>query len=252
MSENTTPLVSIIMPTYNSEKYISESINSIINQTYQNWELLITDDFSTDRTIDKVKALIKDDNRIKLFLLQKNSGPGVARNNSIKMAKGRYIAFCDSDDKWKSEKLDKQLNFLKSKSLSFTFCSYDVINENGDFIKTIKAPLELSFSKLLKNNYVGCLTAIYDQEALGKLYMSEMRKRQDWTLWLKILKLIDNSSGQIESLALYRDRSKSISSNRFEMLKYTWLIYSNELGFSFIKSFSYLIKFLFYYFKKKI
>lgn len=245
-------LVSIITPTYNSEEFISETMNSIINQTYQNWELLITDDCSNDNTVEIVKQYILKDKRIKLFELKDNSGAGVARNNSIKNAKGRYIAFCDSDDKWKPEKLDKQLNFLKSKSLSFTFCSYDVTNENGDFIKTIKAPLELSFSKLLKNNYVGCLTAIYDQEVLGKLYMSEMRKRQDWTLWLKILKLIGNSSGQIESLALYRDRSKSISSNRFEMLKYTWLIYSNELGFSFIKSFSCLIKFLFYYIKKKI
>lgn len=245
-------LVSIITPTYNSEKFLSETINSIINQTYSNWELLITDDCSNDNTVEVIKKYILKDKRIKLFELKENSGSGVARNNSIKHAKGRYIAFCDSDDKWRYEKLEKQLNFLKSKSLSFTFCSYDVTNENGDFIKTINAPLELSFSKLLKNNYVGCLTAIYDQESLGKLYMSEMRKRQDWTLWLKILKLIGNSSGQIESLALYRDRSKSISSNRFAMLKYTWLIYSNELGFSFIKSFSYLIKFLFYYIKKKV
>lgn len=245
-------LVSIITPSYNSGSYISNTIDAILGQTYKNWELLITDDSSVDNTVEIVKKYTLKDKRIKLFELKQNSGAGVARNNSIKHAKGRFIAFCDSDDIWKPQKLNKQLNFLKSKSLSFTFCSYDVINENGDFIKMIKAPLELSFSKLLKNNYVGCLTAIYDQEALGKLYMSEMRKRQDWTLWLKILKLTGNTSGQIESLALYRDRSKSISSNRFEMLKYTWLIYSRELGFSFIKSFSYLIKFLFYYLKKKI
>lgn len=245
-------LVSIITPTYNSANFVHETIKSIINQIYKNWELLITDDCSNDNTVEIVKQYILNDQRIKLFELKENSGAGVARNNSIKHAKGRFIAFCDSDDIWKPQKLNKQLNFLKSKSLSFTFCSYDVINENGDFIKMIKAPLELSFSKLLNNNYVGCLTAIYDQEALGKLYMSEMRKRQDWTLWLKILKLTGNTSGQIESLALYRDRSKSISSNRFEMLKYTWLIYSRELGFSFTKSFFYLIIFLFYYLKKKI
>lgn len=243
-------LVSIIMPAYNSEEYISESINSIINQTYQNWELLITDDCSNDDTVEVVKKCVLNDKRVKLFKLTENSGAGVARNNGIRYAKGRYIAFCDSDDTWKPQKLEKQLNFLKSKNLSFTFCSYDVTNKNGDFIKTIKAPAKLSFSKLLKNNYVGCLTAIYDQESLGKLYMSEIRMRQDWTLWLKILKLAGNTSGQLESLALYRDRSKSISSNKFKMIKYTWLVYSSELGFPIIKSFSYMIKFFFFYFKK--
>lgn len=245
-------MVSIITPTYNSSKYICQTIESIINQTYENWELLVTDDCSTDNTVELVKNYIKSDKRIKLFILKKNSGAGIARNNSIKQANGRYIAFCDSDDKWKPEKLARQLNFLKSNNLSFTYCSYDVISENGDFIKTIKPPLELSFSKMLKNNYVGCLTAVYDQDLLGKLYMSEIRKRQDWTLWLKILKLIDNTYGQTESLAIYRYRSKSISSNKFEMLKYTWLIYSSELGFSFIKSFFCMIRFSFYYLKKKL
>lgn len=245
-------LVSIITPTYNSESYIKETINSIIEQSYENWELLITDDCSTDNTIEIVNYYSKRDSRIKLFTLEKNSGAGVARNNSIMHAKGKYIAFCDSDDQWKEFKLSKQVDFMVTNNLSFTYSSYDVIDEDNNKLKSIFSPIKLSYKKMLRNNYVGCLTAIYDQDKLGKIYMSKIRKRQDWTLWLKIFKIIKNTRGINETLAIYRDRRGSISNNKVLLLKYNWIIYNEELGFNKLKSLMLLLNFLYYYARKKI
>jgi glycosyltransferase involved in cell wall biosynthesis len=230
-------LVSIITPSYNSEKFISETIISIINQTYTNWELLITDDYSKDNTINIIKSFQENDTRIKLFILKSNGGAGLARNNSIRNAKGRYIAFCDSDDQWKIDKIEKQLGFMDRLSLRFTYSSYDVIDEFGSFISVIKAPKTISYKMMLNNNYVGCLTAIYDRKLLGNLYMNEIRKRQDWALWLHIMKMLKTTSGMSESLAIYRVRSNSISTNKVEMLKYNYQIYNIVLGHNHLLSF---------------
>jgi glycosyltransferase involved in cell wall biosynthesis len=244
-------LVSIITPSYNSEEFISETINSIINQTYTNWELLITDDFSTDNTIEIVESYVKNDSRIKLFKLEKNSGAGIARNFSINKAQGRYIAFCDSDDQWKKNKLEFQLKFMKENNLVFSFTDYDIIDEQGVSKGHIKCPKILTYNKLLKNNYVGCLTVIYDTKTLGKLLMPKIRKRQDWVLWLSIMKKIKLTKGLSTSLSIYRDRIHSISSSKFDLLKYNWSVYHKELGFNKIVSFYYLIIFIFHYFLKK-
>jgi teichuronic acid biosynthesis glycosyltransferase TuaG len=245
-------LVSIITPTYNDVRFISDTIRSIQKQEYQNWELLITDDCSTDETVKIIRDFIKSDHRIKLFILNNNSGAGIARNNSIMHAKGRYIAFCDSDDQWKESKLSKQIDFMITNDLSFTYSSYDVIDEENNKLKSIYSPIKLSYKEMLRNNYIGCLTAIYDQDKLGKLYMSKIRKRQDWTLWLKIFKIIKNARGIRESLAIYRDRTGSISNNKFLLLKYNWIIYNKELGFNKLKSLLLLSNFLYYYARKKI
>jgi len=190
-------LVSIITPSYNSEKFISETISSIINQTYTNWELLITDDCSKDNTINIIKSFQKNDSRIKLFILKSNGGAGLARNNSIRNAKGRYIAFCDSDDQWKIDKIEKQLGFMNRLSLKFTYSSYDVVDEFGSFKSVKEAPKTISYKMMLNNNYVGCLTAIYDRKLLGNLYMNKIRKRQDWALWLYIMKILKTTRIQV-------------------------------------------------------
>lgn len=245
-------LVSIITPTYNCSEHISETIKSIQAQTHCNWELLITDDCSTDQTTDIIVTYQKTDNRIKLFLLNNNQGAGSARNNSIKKASGRYIAFCDSDDQWKSNKLEMQLSFIIKNNLSFSFTDYDIISENNQFLKRIKCPHRLTYSKLLKNNYVGCLTAIYDKEKLGKMYMPMIRKRQDWVLWLNIMNKIKHTKGLNESLSIYRRRNRSISHDKLLLIKYNWKVYRQELKFSFLMSFIYLTRFLFFYTIKKL
>ena len=244
--------VSIITPTYNSESFISETIKSIINQSYENWELLITDDCSEDDTVETVKKFCNIDKRIKLFKLKKNSGAGKARNNSILNANGRFIAFCDSDDIWLEKKLEKQVNFLLKKNISFSFSSYYYCDENLKILGKISAVKNLTYNKILLNNYVGCLTAIYDSKKLGKLYMSEIRKRQDWTLWIKIMRKIGKTSVLSSPLALYRRRKDSLSKNIFSLLKYTWLIYHKELKFNYIKSIFYMCLYILNYLKKKI
>lgn len=245
-------IVSIITPTYNSSKYIEETIRSIINQTYTNWELLITDDCSSDNTLQIIEAFQAKDKRIKVFKLKTNSGAGVARNNSIRKASGKFIAFCDSDDKWLPNKLEKQINFLHKNNQPFTYSSYKVIDESGIFKEVITCPKKVTFQKMLRNNYVGCLTAIYDSEKLGKMYMPEIRTRQDWVLWLNILKTIKTAKGITEPLAIYTDRSNSISSNKIKLLVSNWKVYKNELGYNSIMSTILTFNFLIFYAAKKI
>lgn len=245
-------LVSIITPTYNSEIYIQECISSIISQSYQHWELLITDDASSDDTIKSIQTFAARDSRIKLFRLEHNSGAAVARNHSIKHAKGRFIAFCDSDDLWKPTKLEKQIAFMIREDSAFSYTSYDCINEDGTSLSGIDCTSVLTYKDLLKNNYIGCLTAIYDVEKLGKRYMPLLRKRQDWALWLQLLKECDEAKGLQERLADYRERSSSISSNKMEMLKYNWLIYHRIEGFGKIRATFQLFLFMIYYIQKKL
>lgn len=219
-------LVSIITPSYNSAKFIENTINSVLKQTYQNWEMIIVDDVSKDNTIDIIKEYVKKDNRIKLVQLTSNSGAAVARNTAIENAKGRFIAFLDSDDLWVAEKLEKQINFMLRNNYSFTYTNYNLIDEdNVKYGKTFKAKKEVTYHDLLKTCSIGCLTVIYDSAKLGKIYMPLIRKRQDYGLWLKILKIIPKAYCLEESLAIYRTHQNSISSNKKNAALYQWKIY---------------------------
>jgi teichuronic acid biosynthesis glycosyltransferase TuaG len=246
------PLVSIILPLYNSENYIENTIESICKQTYQNWELLITDDSSSDNSFLLVRNYSELEGRIRLFRMAENRGAGAARNYAIKRAKGRYIAFCDSDDLWKPEKLETQVRFMLANDYSFTCSGYDVVDESGNYLETICPPPQLTFNKLLRNNYVGCLTAIYDTHALGKLFMSEIRNRQDWVLWLNILKRIDIAYTLNEPLAIYRKRLDSISSKKVKLIKFHWRVYHSELNFGVFRSIICLFKNMVFHFFKRI
>ena len=239
-------LVSIITPAFNSAKYISETIQSVLNQTYDNWELLIVDDGSLDNTVDIVKRFTKQDNRIHLYRLKSNSGPAVSRNKGITEAKGQYIAFLDADDLWKPEKLETQLNFMKSENCDICFSSYELINEKGfPLNKLVKAVPVLNYKKLLKSNYVGNLTGIYNAVVLGKITVPNLKKRQDWLLWIKAIKKSGKpAKGIQESLAYYRVHKSSISSNKWNLLKYNYWVYKKGLGFSTIKSIYRLMVFL--------
>jgi len=233
-------LVSIITPTYNSSQYIEETIESIISQTYKNWELLITDDCSSDETFELIKKYSAKDPRIKVFQLTVNSGPGVARNNSIKQAKGRYIAFCDSDDLWQKEKLSKQLKFMKENNVGFSFTGLYHMDENGNLLKKIDVPKKVGYVDLLKKNSIGCLTAMYDSKRIGKKYMPKIGRRQDYALWLKIIKDTQYAYGLNEPLAYYRERKSSISSSKLKLIKYNWLVLREQEKKSFLKSIYYL------------
>lgn len=232
-------LVSIITPNYNAEKFIAETIESVINQTYTNWELIIVDDCSTDDSLAIINEFIKKEDRIKLIKLSKNSGPAVARNNGIEVAKGEYMAFLDSDDRWFSNKLEVQLNVMQKHNYALTFTSYYSVNEQKEKQKIIRAKKQITYKNLLTNNYIGCLTAMYSVQQLGKVYMPLVLKRQDWGLWLKITKNNIVAYGIQEPLASYTRRETSISSNKFNLLKYNWKIYREHEHLTIVKSLYY-------------
>lgn len=241
ISQENDVLVSIITPTFNSSKYITECIDSVSKQTIQNWELLITDDCSTDNTWDIISKYSNQDSRIKVFRLDQNSGAAVARNKSIENAKGRFIAFLDSDDMWFPNKLEKQIEFMKEKKCALSYSSYMTCNNESETTGIIVCRNYETFSSSKKNNNIGCLTAVYDTEKVGKVYMPLLRKRQDWGLMLRILEMCDVAYGIKEPLAIYRHSSNSISSNKSSLIKYNLLLYQEVLGWSFIHAYIYFI-----------
>mgnify|MGYP000848304282 FL=1 len=239
-------LVSIITPTYNSEKYIAQTIQSVQNQTHSNWEMIIVDDASSDQTEAIVIEFAKADHRIKFYKLHNNAGAGVARNQALSMAAGRYIAFLDSDDLWKPEKLQKQIDFLTTQNASFTFSFYECIDEAGNPLhKRIEAPLKLRYWQLFFCNFVGNLTGIYDTQIFGKIPISYLRKRQDWMVWLTILRKIKVAQPVPESLAFYRVRNDSISSSKLKLLQHNYNVYRIFYGFNTFVSLSCMVGFLF-------
>ena len=217
------PLVSIIMPAYNGQKYIAQSIESVLAQTYTNFELLITDDRSTDQTIEIINRYMDQDARIDLAILPKNSGAGVARNNSIERAKGRYIAFLDSDDLWAVDKLEKQISFMIANNVALSFTGYQKFDDDK-LLGVVIPPTYTTYKKLLNGNVIGCLTAVYDSHLIGKQYMPSIRKRQDMGMWLNILKKVPKAYSLPQNLAKYRV-SVGMSSNKLEILKWQWRLY---------------------------
>ena len=218
-------LVSIITPSYNSSRFIKTSIDSVLSQTYQDFEMIIVDDMSPDNSNEIIEQYIKNDSRIKLIKLDENLGPAGARNRAIEEAKGRYIAFLDSDDIWMSEKLKKQIEFMNKNNLSLTYSSYKLTDDNDNDLGEFITKEQISYNSLLKTNSIGCLTAIYDTKKIGKILMPTIRQKQDYGLWLKILKEIKSTKGQLEPLAIYRIRSKSVSSNKLLAATYIWKIF---------------------------
>lgn len=221
-----TPLISIVMPSYNCSQFIEETINSIVQQTYENWELIITDDCSTDNSVDLIKQFIQKDERIKLLSNEVNKGAAMTRNNSIEAAKGDFIAFLDSDDLWLPEKLEKQLIFMQEKGVDFSFTAYQQIDEKGKLLnKIIKAPSKVNYNGVLLSCPIGNSTVMYNVKNHGKFYVPDIRKRNDDALWLKMLKVIPYAYGLNEVLMLYRIRENSLSSNKLELVKYHWYLY---------------------------
>ncbi|MFV1453310.1 glycosyltransferase family 2 protein [Bacillus mycoides] len=226
MEKEIVPKVSIITPSYNSEEFIKQTIDSVIKQTFQKWELIVIDDCSQDNTREIVKAYEGIDNRIKLLELEKNSGAAVARNKGIEIARGTYIAFLDSDDIWEYAKLEKQIKFMEEKDIAFSFCGYEIIDENGNSLgKEIKVPSKITYNELLGNTIIGCLTVMLNKEKIGEIRMPNM-KPEDTALWLEILRTEFEAYGIQESLAKYRIVQGSVSRNKFKAawnyLKVLW------------------------------
>ncbi|GAA6361926.1 glycosyltransferase family 2 protein [Bacteroides uniformis] len=226
-------LVSIIMPSYNAARFIGESINSVLLQTYSNWELLIVDDCSKDNSVEVVRKFANIDKRVVLFSLEKNVGAAAARNVAIEHAQGQYIAFLDSDDVWDEYKLEKQLAFMKQYSYAFTFSNYYIMEENGKKTENIvKVPSSLSYHQYLRNTIIGCLTVIIDRQQTGDFKMPLIKSSHDMALWLLIMKRGFKAYGLKDVLAGYRLVSTSNTAKKWKAAKDVWKVYREIEGLS--------------------
>jgi len=250
---NDKPLVSIITPSYNAEKYIEETILSVINQTYTNWELIIVDDISTDGTLEIIKDFSAKDSRIKWYELNEKGGASIARNMAIRESSGKYIAFLDADDVWKTEKLEKQVEFMETKQCDFSFHNYELINENSVCLNVLrKAPRKISYRRALLGCSIGCLSAMYNAERVGKVQIKRLDKRNDDALWFKILKKCKKGYLLDENLALYRVGNASLSSGKkSKLLKYHYKLYREAQGYSVITSLFFTFTNIIVYFLNK-
>lgn len=219
------PLVSIITPVHNSAAYVADTIASVQAQTYSNWELILVDDASADGSVAIIEKLSAADNRIKLYSSKENRGAAKTRNEAIEHAQGRYIAFLDSDDQWMPDKLEKQVNYMQQTGALLTHTYYRLMDANGQAQeRVIKAPQKLTYQQMLDFNFIGCLTGMYNAEQLGKHYMPDIPKRQDYALWLSIMRSGVTAYAIPEVLALYRTGHASLSSNKLKVIGYNWQI----------------------------
>ena len=240
-----TPLVTVIMPVYNAERYMEQSIESIIAQTYQKWELLIVDDGSTDSSVQIMQEYCSKDRRIQMILSTGNEGVASARNKGIQAAKGEYIAFLDSDDLWKAEKLEIQIHYMQEHNCGFVYSAYDVIDEKNVYQKTITPYWDkVSYKKLLNTNIIACCTAVIKSEYIKDNLVPQL-KHEDYATWLNILKnhqLIAECVPGI--LASYRLVKGSVSSNKIKTIGWNWRIYRYNQQLGFLRSVRQIISFI--------
>ena len=247
------PLVSVIMPCYNMEKYISDTIASVQRQTYPRWELLIVDDASTDQTADIVKSHQNQDERIRFFANPRHSGIAEARNQCLSMAKGRFLAFLDSDDLWHPEKLEQQLQFMTERNIGFSYTSYDCVDETGNPLgKTVKTAGNLNYNAYLRNTIIGCSTVMIDKTLVGEVVVPSFRTSEDTATWLNILRKGFLAYAIEQPLTSYRIRQHSASSNKLKASTDLWRVYRQNEKLPFFKAVYYFSCYAFNAIKKRL
>ena len=244
--------VSIIIPYFNKKDYINLALESVLNQTYKNFEILIIYDDPSRNDLDLIKKYKNKDKRIRLIINKKNIGPGYSRNKGIDKAKGIYVAFLDSDDTWKKEKLKNQISFMKKNNLDFSYTSYNQINANGYKIKTILAPKSQTYKSLLKDCKIGTSTVIIKKKILKKKFrFSILKTKEDLLLWLQLSKKYD-LIGYNKVLSEWRKLDNSLSSNTTQKICDGFRLYYRYEGFNILKSIYYLFLLSLNFIKKNI
>lgn len=232
------PEVSIITPCYNASRFLAETIHSVKNQTFKDWEWLITDDGSQDNSLSILRA--QNHPKIKIFSTGKNKGAGAARNVSLKNASGRYITFLDADDLWESTFLEEMILFMKQEKAEIAYCSYARCNEDMmPMLEDFKADTAVTFDNLLKTCRLSLLASVYDTTNAGKMYFPEGSKREDHVMWLNLLKKIPLAKPLPKTLAKYRMHSASVSRKKHHIIKDQYLVYRKYMNFSVPKSLFY-------------
>lgn len=224
-------MVSVIIPVYNVERVIERTIKSVQNQTYKEWELILVDDCSPDRSANIIHEIMAGDDRIKYIKLDKNSGAAVARNTGIKAATGKYIAFLDSDDMWMPEKLEVQLSLMKEKGCAFVYSAIRMIDQNDHVTKdSTYVPEKLNYKTILKRTYIATSSVLLDRSKIGEFQMPLRRSGQDYATWLMLLRRIDYAYGVQKPLVMYRNSPGSLSSNKLASLKKVFRIQTHNEG----------------------
>ena len=232
------PEVSIITPVFNSSKFLEETIGSVLNQTFTDWEWMITDDKSTDNSVEIIQKI--NDSRIQLILSDKNGGAGHARNLSLKQASGRFITFLDADDFWEPNFLEEMISFMKKENTELAYSNYARCDENlNPVIDDFKADKPVTFDNLLKTCRLSLLSSMYDSQKVGKEYFPEGSKREDHVMWLNLLKKIPVGKPLPKTMAKYRMHQSSISRKKSNIVKDQYLVYKDYMNFSTVKSLYY-------------
>lgn len=228
-------LVSIIMPSYNTARFLRETVASVLAQTYENWELIIVDDASTDKTDDVVAGY--SDPRIRYLKNGKNCGAAVSRNWALREAKGRWIAFLDSDDLWHPEKLEKQIRFMEENGHSFSYTNYSEMDEQSRPLgRIVTGPKQITKQGMFNYCWPGCLTVMYDASVIGLIQIEDIKKNNDYAMWLKACRKADCWLLD-ETLASYRRRTGSISSHSYlELIKWHYRLFRDAEGMGRLKS----------------
>lgn len=222
--------VSILMPVFNAEATLAAAVTSVQAQSYRNWELILVDDGSTDGSTALAERLVADDPRLKLHVLSFNQGAARARNEALAHANGPLIAFLDADDTWMPQKLELQVTAMQQSGAAFSYTGYQRCRDGQ--CRDVSVPTSLSYDQLLRGNVVGCLTAMYDSSKLGKRPMPDLRMRQDFALWLEILREDPVVVGLPEMLATHNRQKGSLSSGVLRAMAGTWAVYRRVEGLS--------------------
>ena len=247
------PLVSVIMPCYNMERFVADTIRSVIHQTFADWELLIVDDASTDGTAALVQHLAEQDDRIYFSANLKHAGIAPTRNRCLQLSKGRFLAFLDADDIWHPEKLEQQLRFMLERHVGFSYTSYDLVDEDGKPLgKTIKTAGDLDYKAYMRNTIIGCSTVMVDTELVGPVVVPDFRTSEDAATWLDILKKGFKACAVEEPLTSYKIRENSASSNKLKAAADLWRVYRQNEKLPFFKAVYYFGCYAFNAIKKRL
>lgn len=240
-------LVSIVVPVYNAERFINETIQTVLDQTHTNWELILIDDASTDNSIKLITPYLKEDKRIKLLKNKTNLHTALTRNKGIKAAKGRYIAFLDADDLWAPSKLNKQVAFMKKMDCAFSFTGYEFADATGKPNgKKVHVPATITYKQALKNTTISTITVMFDLQKLSKRDVSMPNiKSEDTATWWRILRDIDFAYGLDETLSIYRRNDFTLSSNKLNAIKRTWILYREAESFNLVSSSYYFLHYIY-------